>query len=238
MGNSTTGVPLRMLVIEDEETILEFLRVGLAYEHFEVQTATDGPSGLASARQGDFDLIILDVMLPGLDGFEVCRQLRQAGYEVPIVMLTARKDVPDRVAGLNLGADDYLTKPFSFDELLARINAVLRRRGKSSAAPVLRALDLTLKPETHEVYKNDAPLDLSPIDFALLELFMRHPRRVFTRETLLNRVWGYDYVGDTNVVDVHVSHLRDQIGDGERRLIRTVYGVGYSFRPDDAERMA
>jgi DNA-binding response OmpR family regulator len=162
MGNSTIDEPLRVLVIEDEETILEFLRVGLAYEHFEVQTATDGPSGLVLARQVDFDLIILDVMLPGLDGFEVCRQLRQAGFEVPIVMLTARKEVPDRVAGLNLGADDYLTKPFSFDELLARINAVLRRRGKSSTAPVLRALDLTLKPEMHEVYKHDTPLDYRP----------------------------------------------------------------------------
>jgi DNA-binding response OmpR family regulator len=225
-------------VIEDEPTICEFLRLGLTYEHCEVEIAGDGRAGLALARQHDFDLIILDVMLPGLDGFEVCRQLRESGDATPIIMLTARKDVPDRVTGLNLGADDYVTKPFSFDELLARMRAVLRRRGHPVEPPVLRALDLTLKPETHEAYQADALLDLTPIEFALLELLMRHPRRVFTRETLLNRVWGYDYVGDTNVVDVHVGHLRDKIGDRARRLIRTVYGVGYSFRPDDADEMA
>jgi DNA-binding response OmpR family regulator len=236
--NSNTDTPLRVLVIEDEPTIVEFLRVGLMYEHAEVEVAEAGPSGLALAKQHNFDLIILDVMLPGLDGFQVCRQLRESGHDVPIIMLTARKDVPDRVTGLNLGADDYLTKPFSFDELLARMHAVLRRRGQASEPAVLRALDLTLKPETHEAYKSDVALDLTPIEFALLELFMRHPRRVFTRETLLNRVWGYDYVGDTNVVDVHVGHLRDKIGDRARRLIHTVYGVGYSFRPDDADTLA
>ncbi len=235
---TNTEALLRVLVIEDEPTIIEFLRVGLTYEHSAVEIAEDGPAGLALAKQHDFDLIILDVMLPSLDGFEVCRQLRQSGYDVPIIMLTARKEVPDRVTGLNLGADDYLTKPFSFDELLARMHAVLRRRGKASEAAILRALDLTLKPETHEAYKNDVALDLTPIEFALLELLMRHPRRVFTRETLLNRVWGYDYVGDTNVVDVHVGHLRDKIDDRARRLIRTVYGVGYSFRPDDADTLA
>jgi DNA-binding response OmpR family regulator len=235
---ATVEAPLRVLVIEDESTIIEFLRVGLTYEHSEVEIAQDGPAGLALAKQRDFDLIILDVMLPSLDGFEVCRQLRASGRDVPIIMLTARKEVPDRVTGLNLGADDYLTKPFSFDELLARIRAVLRRRGQSSEPPILRALDLALQPETHEAYKNDVSLELTPIEFALLELFMRHPRRVFTRETLLNRVWGYDYVGDTNVVDVHVGHLRDKIGDRARRLIHTVYGVGYSFRPDDADSLA
>lgn len=232
------AAPLHVLVIEDEPTIVEFLRVGLTYEHHEVEAAEDGLSGLSLAKQHEFDLIILDVMLPGLDGFQVCRRLRESGQDVPIIMLTARKDVPDRVTGLNLGADDYLTKPFSFDELLARMRAVLRRRGQSIEPPILRSLDLILKPETHEAYKNEAALDLTPIEFALLELFMRHPRRVFTRETLLNRVWGYDYFGDTNAVDVHVGHLRDKIGDRARRLIQTVYGVGYSFRPDDAELVA
>jgi DNA-binding response OmpR family regulator len=226
--------PLRILVIEDEQTIVEFLRVGLTYEHCEVTIAEDGLSGLELSRRGEFDLIILDVMLPGMDGFALCRQLREEGNETPIIMLTARKETSDRVNGLNFGADDYLTKPFNFEELLARINAVLRRRGKSTERPILHALDLTLNPETHEVYKNGTLLDLSPIDFAILELFLRHPRRVFTRETLLNRIWGYEYVGDTNVVDVHIGHLRQIIGDNERRLIRTVYGVGYSFRPDDA----
>src|SRR5579859_7956870 len=229
--------PLRVLVIEDEPTITEFLRVGLTYEHSQVEIAEDGLAGLALARQHSPDLIILDVMLPGLDGFAICRQLREAGDQVPIIMLTARKEVSDRVDGLNLGADDYLTKPFSFDELLARMRAVLRRRGQPAEPPVWRAGDLTLKPETHEAYQGGAPLELTPLEFALLELFLSHPRQVFTRETLLNRVWGYDYAGDTNVVDVHVGHLREKIGDRDRRLIRTVYGVGYSFRPDDAEAL-
>jgi len=233
--SSALDTSLRVLVIEDEPTIGEFLRVGLTYEHCLVQIAEDGPTGLSLARRDEWDLIILDVMLPGLDGFQVCRRLRESGHSTPIIMLTARKEVPDRVQGLNLGADDYLTKPFSFDEMLARIKAVLRRRGQTLEPPVLRALDLTVKPESHEAYKGDAPLDLTPLEFALLELFMRHPHRAFTRETLLNRVWGYDYDGDTNVVDVHVAHLRDKLGDRARRLIRSVYGVGYSFRPDGAD---
>ena len=230
----TNESSLRVLVVEDEQTIIEFLRVGLTYEHWDVTVAQDGPSGLAFARQKEFDLIILDIMLPGLDGFELCRQLREEENDVPIIMLTARKDVADRVGGLNIGADDYITKPFSFDELLARINAVLRRRGKSAERPILHALDLSLNPETHEAYKDGTPLDLSAIDFALLELFMRHPRRVFTRETLLNRIWSCDYVGDTNVVEVHIGHLRQAISDNSREVIRTIYGVGYSFRPNDA----
>jgi DNA-binding response OmpR family regulator len=232
--NSNTGKKLRVLIIEDEQTIIEFLRVGLTYEHCEVEVAEDGLTGLARAKKNDIDLVVLDVMLPGIDGFKVCQRLRETGNDVPIIMLTARKEVPERVKGLNSGADDYLTKPFSFEELLARIQAVLRRRGRSNEPMALQALDLTLRPDTHEVYKKDVLLDLSPIDFALLELFMSNPRRVFTRETLLNRVWGYDYVGETNVVDVHVGHLRDKIGDSERRLIHTVYGIGYSFRPGDA----
>jgi DNA-binding response OmpR family regulator len=235
-GNSETGATgLHVLVIEDEPTIHEFLRVGLSYEHHQVEVAEDGPTGLALARQHYPDLIILDLMLPGMDGLEVCRQLREAGVDTPIIMLTARKEVPDRVAGLNVGADDYLTKPFSFDELLARMRAVLRRRGVPTEPPVYRAGDLALQPDTHEAYQNDRPLDLTRTEFALLELFMSHPRQVFSRETLLNRVWGYDFVGDTNVVDVAIGRLREKIGDRARRLIRTVYGVGYSFRTDDAE---
>jgi DNA-binding response OmpR family regulator len=235
---SFTGKHLRILIIEDEPTIVEFLRVGLTYEHFEIEIAEDGLTGLSLARQSQFDLVILDLMLPGMDGFEVCRQLRLSGNNVSIIMLTARKEVPDRVTGLNLGADDYITKPFSFDELLARIQAVLRRRGQAMKPEVLRTLDLMLNPETHEVYHHNEPLDLTPIEFTLLELFLSNPRRVFTRDTLLNRVWGYDYTGDTNVVDVHIGHLRDKIGDNEHHLIRTVYGVGYSFRPDDVEALA
>jgi DNA-binding response OmpR family regulator len=231
---SFNGKPLQVLVIEDEPTIVEFLRVGLAYEHYTVTVAEDGPSGLALAKAQNFDMLILDVMLPGMDGFELCRQLREMGNNLPVLMLTARKDVSDRVAGLKIGADDYLTKPFSFDELLARVQALLRRSGRAHEQTLLQIGELRLNPETHEVYKGSAPIDLSPLDFSLLELFMRHPRRVFTRETLLNRIWGYEYVGDTGVVDVHIGHLRNRIGDQERRLIQTVYGVGYSLRPDNA----
>jgi len=232
-GTTAGGSSLHVLAIEDEPSIAEFLRVGLTYEHYAVEVAGDGLASLELAMRGGFDLIILDLLLPGLDGFGVCRKLREAGDEVPIIMLTARKEVPDRVMGLNLGADDYLTKPFSFDELLARMHAVLRRRGHATEPQVLHAVDLMLNPDTHEAYLKDVSLDLTPIEFMLLETFMRNPRRVFTRETLLNRVWGYDYAGDTNVVDVHVGHLRDKIGDRQRRLIRTVYSLGYSFRPDD-----
>lgn len=223
----------RILVIEDEPTIIEFLRVGLTYERWAVTVAEQGDEGLALAREQDFDLIILDVMLPEMDGFEIVRRLRQAGRDTPVIMLTARKEIADRVAGLKLGADDYLTKPFSFDELLARIQAVLRRQGRATEPTRFVAQDLALDADAHEVRKGGVPLDLTRTEFALLEFFMREPNRAFTRETLLNRVWGYDYVGDTNVVDVHVSHLRDKLGDGDRSLIQTIYGVGYAFRPDD-----
>jgi DNA-binding response OmpR family regulator len=232
--NAFSNISMQVLVIEDEPTIVEFLRVGLSYEHYNVTIAEDGPAGLGLATTQNYDIIILDVMLPGLDGFEVCRQLRESGNNIPILMLTARREVADRVAGLKLGADDYLTKPFNFEELLARVQALLRRSGKANERTVLRIQDITLDPETHEVYKGTDIIDLSPLDFALLELLMCHPRRVFTRETLLNRIWGYEYAGDTNVVDVHVGHIRNRIGDNDRRIIQTVYGVGYSLRPDHA----
>ena len=231
---SFTGKPLQVLVIEDEPTIIEFLRVGLKYENYDVAVAEDGPAGLALAKARNFDILILDIMLPELNGFAVCRQLREMGNNIPILMLTARKDVSDRVAGLKIGADDYLTKPFNFDELLARVQALLRRSGKPNEQTVLQVGELRLNPETHELYKGAVPIDLSSLDFSLLELFMSHPRRVFTRETLLNRIWGYDFIGDTNVVDVHIGHLRKEIGDEERPLIQTVYGVGYSLRLDNA----
>jgi DNA-binding response OmpR family regulator len=232
IGAERPGQPARS-ADRDEPTIIEFLRTGLSYEGFRAVTATDGRTDLRLASEQEFALVILDLMLPDLDGFEVCRRLRARGREVPIIMLTARKEIPDKVAGLGLGADDYVTKPFSFEELLARIQAVLRRRGTVRESNVLSAAGLTLNPDTHEVYKGGEMLDLTPIEFALLELFMRHPRRVFTRETLLNRIWGFDHAGDTNVVDVHISHLRQKIGESSRRVIRTVYGLGYTFRPDD-----
>lgn len=223
---------LHVLVVEDEPTIVEFLRVGLAYEGAQVTVAEDGRRGLQAARDGQHDIVILDVMLPDLDGFEVCRRLRARGDTTPIIMLTARRGLEDRIAGLDHGADDYLTKPFSFEELLARMRAMLRRAGRQPTEGPLALGELTLDPVTHQAQRDREPLDLTPIEFALLELFLRHPRRVFTRETLLNRVWGLDYVGDTNVVDVHISHLRAKLGPA-RRLLQTVYGVGYALRAED-----
>jgi len=228
------GSPERfVLVIEDEPTIIEFLRVGLSYEGWRVVVAADGRSGLNMAVDTSPDLVILDVLLPGLDGFEVCRRLRERGCSFPIIMLTARQDVPDRVHGLNLGADDYITKPFSFDELLARIQAVLRRRGSPIEPVVLHAAEITLNLESREVRRHGQWLELTPTEFALLELFLRNPRMVFTREIILARVWGFEHVGDHNVVDVHISNLREKLGDSDRRLIAAIYGVGYSFRPDE-----
>lgn len=223
---------IHILIVEDEPTIIELLRIGLNYEGFQVSIADNGKSGLEAAWETDFDLMLLDLMLPDVDGFEVCRRLRQRGREIPIIMLTARGELSDRVEGLDLGADDYITKPFSFEEVLARIRAVLRRRGKVSEQSVLQCGDLTLNAERREVFCLQKRLELTPLEFSLLELFMRHPHRVFTRETLVNRVWGLDYLGETNVIDVHVSHLRQKVGECGRQMIRTVYGVGYCFRDD------
>ncbi len=225
----------RILVIEDEPTVVEFLRTGLTYEGYEVRVTESGREGLELALNQDFDLIILDLMLPDMDGFDVCRKLRSYGKDVPIIMLTARTEIQDRVRGLDLGADDYITKPFSFDELLARVRARLRRAGHSAEPTVFRTDGLQLNVETHEVTLDGQPIHLTPTEFALLELFMRHPRRVFTKETLLNRVWGYDYVGDTNVVEVHISHLRNKLGPKVGKFIRTVYGVGYAFHPEEED---
>ncbi len=231
MGNDK----IHILVIEDEPTITEFLRVGFGYEGYEVAVAEDGRTGLRMAQGGNYDVIILDIMLPDMDGFTVCRKLRERGDDTPIIMLTALTELDDRVTGLDAGADDYVTKPFMFEELLARVRVQLRHRGKLPARTELRAGDLVLNPETHEVTKAGKPIHLTPTEFNLLHLLMSHPRRVFSKETLVNRVWGYDYTGDANIVEVHISHLRDKIGDRPPRLIQTVYGVGYAFHPEAAD---
>ena len=218
----------RILVVDDEETIREFLELGLRHEGYYVETAADGPTALRLATRVRPDLIILDVMLPCTDGLEVCRRIA-ATSDVPIIMLTARGELHDRIAGLDGGADDYIVKPFRFQELVARVRAVLRRRGKV-LQQVLRYADVVLNRDTREVWRANAPVALTPREFDLLELFLSHPRQVFSRETILNRLWGYHYIGDTNVVEVHISSLRDKLGDSERRLIQTVRGVGYCLR--------
>ena len=217
-----------ILVVDDEETICEFLEMGLGHEGYRVERATDGDSALRMATQIKPDLIILDVMLPGIDGIEVCHRLASVS-DVPIIMLTARGELRDRVAGLDGGADDYIVKPFRFQELVARVRAVLRRHGKT-VHQTLRYGDVVLNRETREVWRSSVPVALTPREFDLLELFLAHPRQVFSRDTILNRLWGYHYVGDTNVVDVHISALRDKLGDSDRRLIQTVRGVGYCAR--------
>ncbi|HET8629987.1 MAG TPA: response regulator transcription factor [Thermomicrobiales bacterium] len=220
---------VKVLVVDDEETILEFLGMGLGYEGFTVETAADGVGALAAAQRFHPDLVILDIMLPGLDGIEVCRRLR-ANSDVAIIMLTAKGEVAERIAGLDAGADDYLPKPFRFQELLARIRAVLRRRD-IVLHRVLHAGDVTLDRGTREVTRAGRPIELTPREFDLLELLLTHPRQVFSRETILNRLWGYTFVGETNVIDVHISALRDKLGDRPPALIQAVRGVGYVLRP-------
>ncbi len=223
-----------ILVIEDDPVITEFLITGLKYEGFKVSVSYTGEKGLKMIKQNIFDLVILDIMLPDINGFDICQRVRSFGYNIPILMLTVKKDVSDRVKGLNSGADDYLTKPFSFDELIARIRALLRRSGHISERKILQSGKIKLNIETHEVHLAEKPINLTPTEFSLLELFMRHPRKVFTRETLLNRVLGYDFDGGTNIIDVHISHLRKKIGDSKASLIRTIHSVGYTFYPEES----
>jgi len=218
-----------ILVIEDEEKILNFLRRGLIYEGYRVETAMDGSAGLASARDNPPDLVILDWMLPGIDGLEVCRRLRAAS-NVPILMLTAKDAVADRVQGLDAGADDYLVKPFALDEVLARLRALLRR-AKPEAPEILSYADLRLDTGTHQAFRGERPIDLTAKEYELLELFLQHPRQVMTREVIYDRVWGYDFGGESNIIEVYVRYLRQKTeAGGEPRLLHTVRGVGYVLR--------
>ncbi|MCI0711222.1 MAG: response regulator transcription factor [Chloroflexi bacterium] len=223
----------QILVIEDEVNIAEALERGLIYEGYRVDVAYDGTRGLSIARDNPPDLVILDWMLPGLDGLEVCKRLRAAS-EVPILMLTAKDAVPDRVEGLDAGADDYLVKPFAFDELLARIRALLRRHKAGPDRPeVLRFSDLSLDTGTHRAFRNDRAIDLTAKEYELLELFMRNPRQVLTRDVIFDRVWGYDFGGESNIIEVYVRYLRQKTEtENESRLIHTVRGVGYVLRED------
>lgn len=224
----------RILVIDDEFKIVDVLRRGLEYEGYLVDGAYDGESGLAQARREPPDLIVLDVMMPGLDGLEVCRRLRASERsDVPVLMLTAKDAVPDRVAGLDAGADDYLVKPFAFDELLARIRALLRRRQPSTEGQVLRFADVTINLATREVRRGERPISLTAKEFDLLELFMRHARQVLTRDTIYDHVWGYDFGGESNIIEVYVRYLRSKLeAGGEPRLLQTVRGVGYVLREE------
>lgn len=218
----------RILVVDDDPEILSLLRRGLTYEGYVVEEASDGKEALAKALQSSPDLVVLDVMMPGLDGLEVCDRLRQAN-DVPILMLSAKRTVSDRVLGLERGADDYLIKPFAFDELLARVRALLRRR--KPGTEVLRFADLAMDISSREVTRAQRQVELTTKEFDLLELFMRHPRQVLRRELILERVWGYDFEGESNVIDVYVRYLRAKLRTGnELPLLHTVRGVGYVLK--------
>jgi len=222
----------RILVIEDEAKIADLLRRGLIYEGYTVEVVPDGETGLAAARDRPPDVVLLDLMLPGMDGLTVCRRLRAAS-SVPILILTAKDAVPDRVAGLDAGADDYLTKPFSFEELLARIRALLRRRQALPEQKPLHFADLTLDPNTHEVFRGQRRIELTAREFDVLALFMQHPRQVLTRDVLYERIWNYDFGGESNIIEVYIRYLRTKLEEGgEPRLIHTVRGVGYVLREE------
>ncbi|GCE04577.1 response regulator transcription factor [Dictyobacter aurantiacus] len=235
---------LKVLVVDDEDNIIELIRLGLRYEGFQVEVASDGEQGIALAQRIDPDLVILDVMMPGIDGLEVCRRLRgnPTTRDVPILMLTAKDEVGDRILGLQTGADDYLTKPFDFYELLERIKAILRRQSRAKSAPgdmkgadadqLLQCGDLIMNTATREVTRNGQMIELTATEYNLLQLFMTHPRQVLDRQTILNRVWGYDFLGETNIIEVYVRYLREKIEDtpSSPRLIVTVRGVGYVLK--------
>ncbi|NMC85184.1 MAG: response regulator transcription factor [Anaerolineaceae bacterium] len=219
----------RVLIIEDDEGISKVLRRALSYEGYQVDSALDGESGLNLNRDNHPDLVLLDWMLPGMDGLEVCRRLREVST-VPILMLTAKEALEDRIHGLDAGADDYMVKPFELDELLARVRALLRRT-QVERAPVLSFSDLTLDTSTRQATRKNRVIMLTAKEYDLLELFMRHPRQVLTRELIFDRVWGYDFGGESNVLDVYIRYLRQKLeGQGEPRLIHTVRSVGYVLR--------
>lgn len=221
----------KILLIEDEPQIAGFISRGLRHEGFTVIVAADGETGLEMAFSELPDLIILDIMLPGIDGLNVCRQLREAELQVPILMLTAKDAIPDRVAGLEAGADDYLVKPFAFEELLARVRALRRRRAPIESDAPLSFADLLLSPTTRMATRSGRSIELTAKEYDLLELFMRHPNQVLTRDQIYDRIWGYDFGGESNIIEVYIRYLRSKLeAGGESRLLHTIRGVGYALR--------
>ena len=223
---------MRILVIEDEKKVASFIKKGLEEEHYAVDTAHDGETGLYLSENNEYDLIVLDLMIPKIDGLEVLRRTRTNKNNVPILVLTARDSVEDIVRGLDSGCDDYLTKPFEFVEFLARIRALLRRE-KTEKEPVLKIRDLTLSLVTHKVTRQGKEIELTSKEYALLEYFMRNPDKILTRTMISEHVWDYDFDSLTNVVDVYVNYLRKKVDKGfEHKLIHTIRGVGYLMRKE------
>jgi two-component system response regulator MprA len=219
---------MRILVVDDEPSVREALERILRLEGFDVAMAVDGRDAVRNQASAPADAVLLDVLMPELDGLEVCRRMRDTGDRTPVLMLTARDEIGDRVAGLEAGADDYLPKPFALEELLARLRALLRRSGWSGHRDLLRFGDLELDPHAHEVRRGDRLIELTRTEFLLLELFLHHPRQVLTRSQIFERVWGYDFGPASNSLEVYVGYLRRKLGDP--RIIQTVRGVGYVLR--------
>jgi two-component system OmpR family response regulator len=227
------GSAVRILVVDDEATLSELLGMALRYEGWEVRTAGDGTSAVRTAREFRPDAVVLDVMLPDFDGFEVLRRVRADTPEVPVLFLTAKDAVEDRVGGLTAGGDDYVTKPFSIEELVARLRGLLRRAGMTAAQkdPALIVGDLTLDEDSHEVRRGDVEVELTATEFELLRFLMRNPKRVLSKAQILDRVWHYDFGGQSNVVELYISYLRKKIDAGRPPMIHTVRGAGYVLKP-------
>lgn len=229
---------VRVLVVDDEPSITELIKAVLTYEGWEVRTADSGEAALAALHSFDPDVVVLDVMLPDLSGFEVLQRARREGYETPVLFLTARDATEDRVLGLTLGGDDYVTKPFSLDEVVARLNALLRRAGitQGSRDYILSVADLVLNDDSREVRRGGQLIDLTKTEFELLRFLMANPRRVLSKGQILDRVWNYDFGGQANVVELYIGYLRKKIDRDRDPLIHTVRGVGYVIRPPASEQ--
>jgi two-component system response regulator MprA len=224
---------MEILVVDDEPAVRDSLERALKLEGYQVELAADGSEAMSALADHQPDAVVLDLMMPRVDGLEVCRRMRAGGDRTPVLVLTARDTVSDRVKGLDAGADDYLVKPFALDELLARLRALLRRSGASAGDQVLAFSDLTLDPVAHQVKRGDREVELTRTEFLLLELFLLHPRQVLTRSVIFERVWGYDFGPDSNSLEVYVSYLRRKTeAGGEPRLLHTVRGVGYVLREE------
>jgi two-component system OmpR family response regulator len=230
MSMMTTDGSTRVLVVDDEENITFLLGSALRHFGFDVTTAASGRQGLDAVREFAPDLVLLDVMLPDLDGFEVCRRMRQDGERVPVLFLTARDATEDRVRGLTLGGDDYVAKPFSLEEVVARIHAILRRDGRPTRTSLVTFADLEMDDDAHSVRRAEVPIDLSPTEYKLLRFLLANAGRVLSRAQILDHVWEYDFGGNTSVVDTYISYLRKKVDRFDPPLIQTIRGVGYSLR--------
>lgn len=225
----------KIVVVDDDDKITSMLRRALAFEGYTVITAGNGTEGLKAVLDHEPNLVILDVMMPFVDGFEVCRRMREGGIDIPVLMLTAKDEISDRVKGLDLGADDYLVKPFALEELLARVRVLLRRKAERTTAPSHRISyeDITMDFDTREVFRGEHLIELTTKEFDLLHLFLQNPKRVLSRDVIMEKIWGYDYSGESNVLEVYIALLRQKLEEhGGKRIILTVRGAGYVLRGD------